>query len=97
MTRATICANNTSIKASVRTLAAVAMAKARNQNCEASAPIRPANSDGFQARRMAIIADGCSQPQIQRQHDRLHHQADHQRKGRRHDEIRQPEIKIAPR
>ena len=58
MTRATICANSTSIKASVRTLAAVAMAKARNQNCEASAPIRPANSDGFQARRMAIIADG---------------------------------------
>ncbi len=46
--RATSCANKTSTKASVRTLAAVAIAKARNQNCEANAPMKPANSDGFQ-------------------------------------------------
>ena len=32
---------------------AVASAKARNQNCEASAPVKPANSDGFHARNSA--------------------------------------------
>src|SRR5271169_828196 len=49
----TPCANKTSTSASVRTLAAVAMAKARNQNCEAKAPMKPANSEGFQALAMA--------------------------------------------
>ncbi len=38
------CANSTSTSASVRTLAAVAMAKARYQNCDASAPMKPANN-----------------------------------------------------
>ena len=46
------------MSASVRTLAAVASAKARNQNCEASAPIKPANSDGFKARNNANITEG---------------------------------------
>jgi hypothetical protein len=51
--RAITCANNTSIKASVRTFAALASAKARNQNCEATAPAKPANNERFQARTMA--------------------------------------------
>ena len=51
--RATSCANRTSISASVRTLAAVASAKAKNQNCEATAPARPADSEGFHARKIA--------------------------------------------
>ena len=40
------CANSTSTSASVRTLAAVASANAKNQNCDASAPMNPAKSDG---------------------------------------------------
>ena len=48
------CANSTSTSASVRTLAAVASAKARNQNCDAVAPMKPANSDG---RHCATMAD----------------------------------------
>ena len=52
------CANSTSTNASVRTLAAVASAKARNQNCEASAPMKPANSDGRQARTIAASTSG---------------------------------------
>ena len=51
--RVTPCANRTSTSASVRTLAAVVMAKARNQNSEAKAPMNPANSEGRQARAMA--------------------------------------------
>ena len=31
----------------------VASAKARNQNCEATAPAKPADSDGFHARKIA--------------------------------------------
>ncbi len=57
--RATSCANRTSTKASVRTLAALVSAKARNQNCEATAPMKPASSDGFQARMIASIAAGA--------------------------------------
>ncbi len=52
------CANSTSISASVRTLAAVASAKARNQNCEASAPRKPVSIDGRQARMMARSTTG---------------------------------------
>src|SRR5262249_620980 len=46
-------ANSTSTRPSVRTLAAVAIAKARNQNSDASAPKAPANRDGRQALMMA--------------------------------------------
>ena len=35
------CASSTSISASVRTLAAAVSAKARNQNCDANAPMKP--------------------------------------------------------
>ena len=90
--RATSCANSTSISASVRTLAAVASAKARNQNCEATAPMKPANSDGFQARKIANSTARAAQRQIERQHDRLHGEADRERERRRHDVIRQGEI-----
>ena len=34
-------------------LGAVVMAKARNQNSDANAPMKPANSEGFQARAIA--------------------------------------------
>ena len=37
----------------MRTLAAVASAKAKNQNCEATAPASPADSEGFHARKIA--------------------------------------------
>ena len=47
-------ANRTSTRARVRTLAAVASAKARNQNCDASAPMKPANSEGRQDRMIAV-------------------------------------------
>src|SRR4029079_15828844 len=47
------CANSTSTSASVRPLAAVAIAKARNQNCDAKAPMKPANSE---RRHCAAIA-----------------------------------------
>ena len=46
-------ANSTSTSARVRTFAAAASANARNQNCDASAPMKPANSDGRQARTIA--------------------------------------------
>src|SRR5437016_4486002 len=46
-------ANSTSINARVRTLAMLVMAKARNQNSDAVAPMKPANSEGFHARMMA--------------------------------------------
>src|SRR5215472_4567171 len=52
------CAKITSTSAKVRTLAAVASAKARNQNCDASAPTKPAKSDGFHARSSANITVG---------------------------------------
>jgi hypothetical protein len=64
----TACAINTSTSASVRTLAAVAIAKARNQNCEAKAPIKPASNDGFQARK---IARNTSMSRQARKPDRL--------------------------
>ena len=51
-------ANSTSIRPSVRTLAAGASAKAKNQNCEASAPRKPVSSDGRQARAMARSTAG---------------------------------------
>ena len=51
-------ANRTSTSASVRTLAAVASAKARNQNYDASAPMKPANSDGRQDRMIAVSTAG---------------------------------------
>ena len=47
------CANSTSTSASVRTLATLVSAKARNQNSDAVAPMKPANSDGRQARTIA--------------------------------------------
>src|ERR1044072_9421756 len=47
------CANSTSTSARERTLAAVVSAKARNQNCDAVAPMKPAKSDG---RHCATIA-----------------------------------------
>ncbi|MCC7346074.1 MAG: cation:proton antiporter, partial [Variibacter sp.] len=53
ITTDTACANSTSISASVRTLAAVASAKAANQNSDASAPMKPANIEGRHARRIA--------------------------------------------
>ncbi len=48
------CANSTSTSASVRTLATLVSANARNQNSDAVAPMKPANSDGRQARAMAM-------------------------------------------
>ena len=57
--RAISCANRTSTKAKVRTLAALVSAKARNQNCEATAPMKPANNDGFQALRIAVNTFGA--------------------------------------
>ena len=48
------CANSTSTSASVRTLATLVSANARNQNSDAVAPMKPANSDGRQARMMAV-------------------------------------------
>ena len=47
-------ANRISINARVRTLAAVSSAKARNHICEANAPVKPANREGRQRRKIAI-------------------------------------------
>jgi cation diffusion facilitator CzcD-associated flavoprotein CzcO len=52
------CANRTSTNASVRTLAAVASAKARNQNCEAKAPRKPASIEGRHAWTIARTMPG---------------------------------------
>ena len=50
------CANKTSIKASVRTLAAVASANARNQNCEATAPAKPARMKIKKGDHVVVVA-----------------------------------------
>ena len=42
----------------VTPLLAVAIANPRNQNCEASAPMKPANSEGRQARKIAFSTPG---------------------------------------
>lgn len=47
--RVTICAKITSTSPKVRTRAAVSTAKARNQNWEAKAPMKPAKSEGRHA------------------------------------------------
>ena len=52
--RDTTWANRISISASVRTLAAVSRAKARNHICDAKAPVKPASMDGRQRLRIAI-------------------------------------------
>ena len=82
------CANRTSTSASVRTLAAVAIANARYQNCDASAPMKPANSDGRQARAIANSTWRTRRYEIERQNDRLQRKPDHQRERRRHHETR---------
>ena len=51
-------ANSTSTSPNVRTLAALASAKARNQNSDASAPNAPANTEGRQALTMATSTAG---------------------------------------
>src|SRR5260370_42647130 len=55
---ATPCANKTSISASVRTLAAAVSANARNQNCQANAPMKPANIEGFHNPMIALSTSG---------------------------------------
>ena len=52
----TACAISTSTRARVRTLAAVVSAKPMNQNCDASAPRKPAPSEGRQAAKLASSA-----------------------------------------
>ena len=42
----------------MRTLAAVARAKARNQNSDAADPMKPANSDGRHSRTIDTSTDG---------------------------------------
>src|SRR5262249_18860691 len=52
------CANSTSTNASVRTLAAVASAKAREQKRSGNRPMKPATSEGRQARTIAASTCG---------------------------------------
>ena len=70
------CANSTSTSASVRTLAAVASAKARNQNCDAVAPMKPANSDGRHCARDRAQHGAVAQREIGGQQRGLQHQAE---------------------
>ena len=60
------CANSTSTSASVRTLAAVAMREGRETRTpRRSAPMKPANSDGRQARTIARSTSRIAQREIE--------------------------------
>ena len=77
--RAISWANSTSIKASVRTLAAVASANARNQNCEATAPAKPGEQRGLPGAEDGEHHRGIAQAEIERQQHCLHGNADGER------------------
>src|ERR1700733_11770814 len=77
-------AKTISISAKVRTLAAVASAKARNQNSDAAAPARPASKDGRHRRKYRFERVAAFHHQIGPKNQGLQQKPAGQREGRRH-------------
>ena len=80
--REAIWASGTSIRASVRTLAALVSEKPMNQNCEAAAPRKPAKSDLRQFRRLEHQRRPVGGQHVERQDQRLQEEAERQDRGR---------------